>query len=124
MAVRLLWSDVSYVGNPRNSVGDEALSDALNNIISTSPGERLFDPTFGCDIESILFEPMDTATASMLLNTLSRCLKQDPRLAIDFRGSSIEPDYDNNRYDITLSIRVYGQETTGLYQFSLNRLAI
>jgi len=123
MAARLLWSDVSFTGNSRNSLGDEALSDAINNIIATSPGERLFDPTFGCDLESLLFEPIDQTTASMILSMISSCLKNDPRFLMDFSMSSIEPDPDNNLYRVQLGIRIYGQETTGLYQFSLNRLA-
>ena len=71
--------------------------DNLKNLILTKKGERIMNPTFGCDIYKVLFEQMDgglieNQIESTILNAVSNWL---PYLNID----EIIFDYDNNDID-------------------------
>lgn len=71
--------------------------DNLKNLILTRKGERIMNPTFGCDIYNVLFEQMDgglieSKIESTILDAVSNWL---PYLSID----EIIFDYDNNDID-------------------------
>ena len=71
--------------------------DNLKNLILTRKGERIMNPTFGCDIWKVLFEQMDggiieNKIESTILDAVSNWL---PYLNID----EIIFDYDNNDID-------------------------
>jgi hypothetical protein len=71
--------------------------DNLKNLILTRKGERIMNPTFGCDIWKVLFEQMDgslieSKIESSILDAVSNWL---PYLNID----EIIFDYDNNDID-------------------------
>ena len=71
--------------------------DNLKNLILTKKGERLLNPTFGCDIYSVLFEQMageliENKIENAILDAVSSWL---PYLNID----EIIFDYDNNDID-------------------------
>ena len=71
--------------------------DNLKNLILTRKGERIMNPTFGCDIWKVLFEQIDggiieNKIESTILDAVSNWL---PYLNID----EIIFDYDNNDID-------------------------
>lgn len=71
--------------------------DNLKNLILTRKGERIMNPTFGCDIWKVLFEQMDGGVIenkieSTILDAVSNWL---PYLNID----EIIFDYDNSDID-------------------------
>ena len=71
--------------------------DNLKNLILTRKGERIMNPTFGCDIYKVLFEQMDgglieSKIESTILDAVSNWL---PYLSID----EIIFDYDDNDID-------------------------
>ena len=71
--------------------------DNLKNLILTRKGERIMNPTFGCDIWKVLFEQMDggiieNKIESTILDAVSNWL---PYLNID----EIIFDYDNSDID-------------------------
>ena len=71
--------------------------DNLKNLILTRKGERIMNPTFGCDIYKVLFEQMDgglieSKIESTILDAVSNWL---PYLSID----EIIFDYDDNVID-------------------------
>jgi len=71
--------------------------DNLKNLILTRKGERIMNPTFGCDIYNVLFEQLDgqlieNKIESTILDAVSNWL---PYLNID----EIIFDYDNNDID-------------------------
>jgi len=78
----------------------------LKNLILTKKGERLLNPTFGCDIWKVLFEQMDNnlienQIETSILDAVSIWL---PYLSID----EIIFDYDDNDIDnnrISLDIK-------------------
>jgi len=80
----------------------------LKSLLLTRKGERLFQPNFGSDVYSLMFEQIDTNLAS----TLDESLREDieywlPYIIID--DINIEVIEDRNYVRIELSFRVTEQ---------------
>ena len=46
---------------------EQAVMEAVYNILLTEPGERVMNPTFGCNLNQYLFEPIDRITAMNIM---------------------------------------------------------
>jgi phage baseplate assembly protein W len=82
----------------------------LKNLLLTKKGERPFQPEFGSDVYTLMFEQMNAE----LSNTLTLQLSDDiafwlPYIVID--DITVTPDYDRNTVNITLSYRITEQGT-------------
>jgi phage baseplate assembly protein W len=76
---------------------------SINNILNTVPGERLFNPEFGVDLASWIFDLMNEANAFSILSEITGAINRwEPRVFVDFGQSSIIPNFDQNRYDINI----------------------
>jgi hypothetical protein len=75
---------------------DDAVSQSIWMILSTSPGERLMRPEFGCGIHDLVFAPNSARTIGRIVGEVQRALTDwEPRidlLDIDVRS---EPDQPN-----------------------------
>ncbi len=62
--------DVAVVKN------DNAIKQAIKNLIMTTPGEKPFQPLVGSNISKLLFEPLDDFTSDAIKQEifLSACL--------------------------------------------------
>jgi len=80
-----------------------AIKQSIENIFSTSPGQRFFNPEFGVDLTQFLFELVDDVTTlnieSLIRSAVSRW---DQRVVFDATRSAITPDPDNNQYILSL----------------------
>lgn len=102
-----VFSDVNLESS---AVGDndlvydiEAIRLSLFNIFTTHAGERLFNPLFGSNLDSLLFEPMDDTTAFYIKNEILLGIERwEPRISINKARTAVVPDYDNQVYAITL----------------------
>jgi len=72
------------------------------NLLHTIPGERLGQPTFGSDLHTMLFEPMDEDFSDILKSSIKDSL--DKWLPyINIKNIEITmPDYDINRVNISI----------------------
>jgi phage baseplate assembly protein W len=90
--------------------------DNLKNLILTRKGERIMNPTFGCDIWKVLFDQMDgdiieTKIESAILDSVSNWL---PYLNIDeiiFDYDDI--DIDNNRINLEIKFSLLSNPNLG-----------
>lgn len=122
--MRVVWSDLSYEGLPGNVTHLNAIQESLNNMLSTSPGERLFNPQFGCNLEGMLFELCDEVTADMIRIELFKCLgRWDPRIGVNLAMTSVTALPEEFRFNINLVLEVLGIEEATPFQFSLNSLS-
>lgn len=89
----------------------DSVIQAFDNILNTSPGERIFNPTFGIDLESYLGELMSKATAKRILVELVQGIpSMDSRIVLQTRKCRVVPDYENHTYNITLVAYIRGLE--------------
>jgi phage baseplate assembly protein W len=63
--------------------GSEDIEQSIRIIISTTPGERVMRPTFGCRANELLFEPRSAGTISMLQDYVYEALRMwEPRIEV------------------------------------------
>ena len=120
MSVRqrlVVWSDLNPAfitdtqGKLKLDENIESVKGSIDNILRTSPGERVFLPTFALGLRNLLFEPIN----DRLLNRLSNAVKEvievwDNRISIDAVEFKSDPDYSTVYVNLTFRIRGY-QET-------------
>jgi len=88
---------------------EDAIKRSIRNIIQTLPYERFFNPLFGSDIRTSLFDFIDFGTASILEQQLIVAIQNfEPRV----RDTKIEvtPRPDLNSFEIVISYTIVGQE--------------
>lgn len=87
-----------------------AIKQAIVNLLLTNKGERLMNPTYGSDIRSYLFEPMDFGTANQIKNNIRDTIETfEPRIRV--LQISATPNFDDNGFDITMTYNVIGTDT-------------
>lgn len=94
----------------------QSVINAVKNILTTTPGQKLLNPTLGLDFRSYLFEPINTTTSYFLGQFIySNLGVQEPR--INLEGVSIEGIADQNQYNINISFSI---PKLDIYNLSLN----
>jgi phage baseplate assembly protein W len=86
----------------------------LANNFYTRKGERLMNPTFGCIIWDMLFEPMTSDNIKAILDDCTTIVTNDGRVTIN---SINLIEYDNG---IQLQMDLYYTKLNTVDQFSLN----
>lgn len=78
---------------------------AIKNILTTSPGEKLLNPTFGVDLRDYLFETVSETRAFFIGTDLYNGLtEQEPRVSID--RIDVVAVSDDQQYEIDLNISI------------------
>ena len=93
-------SDYFKIGNLKDSI-----TQSINNILLTSPGEMLGDPFFGSRLKEFLFE-LDYNLTDLIRDEIARSIIiYEPRVTIEdisFERKTIEP----NKLYIVLKVRI------------------
>ena len=75
-------------------------------LLTTTPGERVMRPDYGCDLRALVFAPNDGTTAGLAIHYVRQALQRwEPRIDILGVDAGANPD-DPARLDITLDYRV------------------
>jgi phage baseplate assembly protein W len=62
---------------------EEDIKEAIPIILSTAKGERVMRPDFGCGIHDLAFAPINTATLTLVENTVREALTiYEPRIEL------------------------------------------
>jgi len=102
-------------------IDEQAVINSLKNIILTNHYERPFDPDFGSNIRSMLFENLDSITAITLEREILQTIENfEPRVSVS-KVSAI-PDYENNGYSIQLKFFIINLTNPVTIQFFLQRV--
>jgi phage baseplate assembly protein W len=67
-----MYSDLNLYPSPNMTTDLESIKNAIDVCIAFSPKERLNNPQFGCDLEELLFEPLDKRTEFLIRHALLR----------------------------------------------------
>jgi phage baseplate assembly protein W len=110
------FKDLNITFKPHPITGDltvvkdeAAIKQAIINLLLTNKGERFFDSRIGSSLSSLLFEPLDFATASLINTEVENTIKfYEPRITI--LSISTIPNFDDNGFDIELVFEVTGRE--------------
>ena len=78
---------------------------AILNLLLTQKGERIYDPEYGSDLKSHLFEPLDFGTAGSIKDNISKTIDTyEPRVSIE--TLLVEPNLESNGFDVRLDFQV------------------
>ncbi len=90
---------------------ETAIARSIRNLILTTPGERPFNPELGSQVSRLLFEPIDDITSDSLKEQIENTINNfEPRVRL--RQVVVQPNFDNNEYDILIRYDIVGIEAT------------
>lgn len=99
----------------------DAVKRSIKSLILTDKYERLLDPDIGGNVRAMLFEPMTPLTETMLETYITECIENyEPRAIL--QSVFIQPNYDNNSYNITITFKIDTSETLQELEFTLERV--
>lgn len=117
-----LYSDLNknygLLGNTNPLSEDEnAINDSLDNILTTIPGERLFNPHFGARVMDKVFDPINNHTSFAMMTDMIVAINQwEPRIRLLLDQCRIIAKPDENRYEIVLRYEVILSRQVGDYR--------
>jgi uncharacterized protein len=112
--------------NVRLVSAEEDICESLQILLSTSLGERVMQPTYGCNLQDFVFEPLSPTIASSIKEQLrTSILYHEPRILLNSLDLSLDQelqgrvlltvDYTipntNSRFNLVYPF--YLEETTG-----------
>lgn len=98
-----------------------AVINSVKNLILTNHYEKPFRPEIGSNIRKLLFENMDTITASAIEREIVQTITNfEPRVQVD--TVSVSTDFDNNRFGVALSFYIINRTDPVTIQFFLERV--
>lgn len=97
------------------------IKEAIRIILGTAKGERLMRPDFGCGIHDFVFSPINTATLSLVENTVREGLTLwEPRIElIKLEVIPEESDQGKLLVSIDYQVRVTNNRFNLVYPFYL-----
>lgn len=106
--------DVAIVKN------DNAIKQAVKNLILTVPGEKPFQPEIGSRISELLFEPLDPFTSDSIKQEVINTISQyEPRVRIV--NVFVKANFDKNSFDVELRYQIVGLPPVETIEFVLQR---
>ena len=98
-----------------------AITQSITALLLTNMGERLFQPEFGSDLRSLLFEPLDYGAAALIKSKISDCItRYEPRVFVN--EVICYPDMDSDGYNVELHYTIIGRNDRPVAQeFFLER---
>lgn len=123
-----LYSDLnlSFVINPISKdispVTDiDAVRNSIKNLVTTNFHDRPFNPTLGSGLTALLFEPAHTFTETALRDAITKVINNHEPRVTDLHVKIVD-DSDRNAYRVTISFRVFYDNSTNQIEFFLTRL--
>ena len=118
--------DLFFVKNPStNDVsiikGEASIKRSIINLIKTNFYEKPFRPTFGSDVNALLFEPSTSSSQIVLERVIGLCIENfEPRV----RLQNVEVSYDEDEYgfNVRLEYIILNNNLPVITSFFLERI--
>ena len=86
---------------------ENAIARSIRNIVFTLPGEKFFNENFGSRVSKLLFENLDSITASEIEDEIRQSIvNYEPRVSI--MQLSVTPNYDEGEFDTVIVYQIVG----------------
>lgn len=90
---------------------------SIKNLILTNRGERPFQPTLGCGIKKLLFEPIDPVTTDLIRSAITTTIGQhEPRVQLIL--VDVQPREESDAYYVSITFAMVNAPSDVL-QFSI-----
>lgn len=107
-----LTGDINILKN------ENAIKNAVKNIILTKPGEKLYEPYFGSQVTDLLFEPIDFIILDEIRTEIIRVLTTyEPR--IELMDVILEQNESEYNLDCRIEFKIVGELETRELSFLL-----
>ena len=88
---------------------ERAIIRSVRNIVETIPTERFFNPDFGSQVRSSLFDLIDYATLSIIEDQIKTSIDiYEPR--VENVKVNVNSEIDNNALEVTVIFDIIGQD--------------
>ena len=103
------------------SIGPMAVVNSIKNLILTNHYEKPFQPDIGSNVRRLLFENLDSITATTIRDEIERTIvNYEPRATV---GTVIvTADYENNGFKVYLEFYIVNQTAPITINFLLERI--
>lgn len=109
-------------GSVRKVSAEEDIRESLFILLSTDPGERVMQPTYGCGLKTQIFEEISETAVTVIVDLIKRAiLFFEPRILVE----NIRVDSDNSedilngliKINITYIVRATNNRHNIVYPF-------
>lgn len=95
--------------------GVDDIYSSLHILLTTMQGERIMQPRYGCNLEDLIFEPLDTALKTLMIDKIETAiLLYESRITAD--SISIQEE-ENNSGMVRIQIDFTVKTTNSRYNF-------
>ena len=118
--------DISFTKNPNTldiskKIDVSAVKQALKLLINTQYYEKPFNPEFGSNIRSLLFQPFGIETSSRLQDEIKQTIDNfEPRVRV--QSILCDPNLDTQEYYIEIAFFIVGFQGIQTLETVLERL--
>ena len=99
----------------RVDTDEGAILNSIRNIFTTTPGEKVLNPTFGINLAQWLFEPVNELTSREIGEAIVTGIERfEPRVVVN--NVTVVSDRDKNQYHIKLALLMPQLNISNNYQ--------
>lgn len=100
-------------------VADEDIQQSLYILLSTRPGERVMQPSYGCNLHNLIFHNMDLTTRTQLIEAIEKAvLYFEPRITLDKVLLDVTDEPNGILYiTLTYTIRMTNTRSNMVYPY-------
>lgn len=103
------------------NTNEEAVKRSIKNLLLTNRGDRLFNPTLGSNIRSLLFELDTPATEQILQDYITTTIENyEPRALVS--EVRVLSDDDNHTISATIVFSIINKQEPVILELILNRI--
>lgn len=104
-------------GGAKMVSAEEDISQSLEILLSTAPGERTMNPRFGCRLKLLVFEAIDEGAAVSIRDVIERAiLFHEPRITVN-RVTVDDAGIYDGRLDISIEYTIRSTNTRSNYVY-------
>lgn len=103
-------------GRTADTTADEHIRDMIEQVLFTSPGERVNRPTFGCGLLQLVFEPNSSELAAATQYLVQGALQQWLGDLIRVEGVQVESEESTVRVMVQYTILRTQQRQTAQFE--------
>lgn len=96
----------------------EDIRQSLNILLSTSLGERVMQPRYGCNLNDYLFEPLNSSVTGYIKNLVENAiLYYEPRILVEKIEVTPQDSFDLIEGRFTISVEYTIPETNSRFNY-------
>lgn len=95
---------------------EEDIRQSLEILLTTQTGERVMQPKYGCNMQRLVFEPLDTSLQTYMKHLINTAILYfEPRIILN--NVVLEPRANEGRIDINLDYTIATTNTRHNYVY-------